>query len=316
MAAFAVGCTVRANAAQRLIQRGIIEIAYSERDEAVARKSAEILEKAIVEFSEHLPAGDEPIRVVLCSSLEEFRQLTGPFGKARVTGVAKSEQGLIFVKAPRLTPPDHDFRGTLRHELVHVLVARNTDLANVPRWFNEGIAMVVSKELRWSSTMRVVRMYARRRLIPYPELNFAFAPLGNETVFGDAYAQALSMTRFLIDRVGEETFWDIVHAMKTMSFEEALRLHAGMTPGGLYDSWRRTLWKLALIGSLMSGFTLFQFMAFLLVVAYLRKRQRGRRILRQWEEEDAAEQLEWDALEYDPSRLSDDEGDDNPEEDY
>lgn len=290
MLAFMPGVAAHAAGARPMqgrLRSGLFEIEYASSDEALARQSAQILEQSLAEFSEHLPGGDEAIGVVICHTLEQFRQRVGAFGKARVAGVAKSEQSLIIVKAPRLSPPGQDYRGTLRHELIHVLIARNTGLDNVPRWFNEGVAMVVSHELRWSSTFRIARMYTRNRLIPYPELNFAFAPRGNETVFGDAYAQSLSMTRYLIERIGEDAFWDLVHALDTEDFDQALRRHAGLTPGALHDAWRRSLWKVALVASLVSGFTLFQFAALLVVLAYLRKRHHGRQILRQWEEEEA-----------------------------
>lgn len=220
---------------------------------------------------------------------------------ARVGGIAKSPQGVIVVKAPYLLPSGQDYRGMLRHELIHVLLARNTEEANVPRWFDEGVAMVVSQELRWESGLRIARMYLRKRLIPYNELNFAFAPIGDEGLFDDAYAEALSITRYIIDRIGEERFWELVRSMKTISFEEALEKEAGLTPVALYDAWRRSLWKVALFGSLVSGFSAFQLMAILVVVAYLRKRRRGRKLVQQWEEEeDEPEVFSWDKLEEGP----------------
>jgi hypothetical protein len=233
--------------------------------------------------------------VTICRSQDAFRQVAGQYGKARVGGIAKSQAGVIVVKAPYLLPEGQDYRGMLRHELIHVLLARNTDPANVPRWFDEGVAMLVSKELRWESGLRIARMYVTRRLIPYPDLDFAFAPLGDEGLFDDAYAQALSLTQYLRARLGEDRFWGLVRALRTEDFADALRARAGLTPGALYDIWRRSLWKVALITWLVSGFSAFDLMAILVLVAYLRKRRRGRAILRQWEEEDGEpEVFSWD----------------------
>ena len=279
------------------IASGLIEVAYRPADEEVARDCVAVLVKGLAEFSRKLPAGDEPIRVTICRTLEEFEQRAGSYAGAQVGGIAESERGAIIVKGPHLLPPGQDYRGMLRHELLHVLIARNTDLANVPRWFNEGVAMVMSRELRWANTMRVAHMYVRRRVIPYLELDFAFAPLGNEMVFGDAYAEAYSMTLHLIDEVGEERFWRVVLALNEMRFEEALAEHAGLTPGALYEGWRRSLWKSVLVASLVSGFTLFDVMAILLVMAYFRKRRRGRTILRAWDEEEDGEDIfSWDKV--------------------
>jgi len=279
------------------VASGLLEVAYRPADEGIARECLGVLEAGLAEFSQRLPAGGAPIRVTICRTLEEFNQMAPSYARTQVGGIAKSERGDIIVKAPRLLPPGQDYRGMLRHELLHVLIARNTNLANVPRWFNEGVAMVASRELRWSNAMRVARMYVRGRVIPYPELNLAFAPFGNEALFGDAYAQAYSMTLHLVDEAGEERFWDVVHALDEMDFDDALHAHAGLTPGALYRSWRRSLWKIALMTSLVSGFTAFHVMAILLVVAYLRKRRRGRHILRAWEEEEDEEDVfSWDRV--------------------
>jgi hypothetical protein len=287
------------------ISEGIFQVEYLPPDEAVARQTLEILQEGLAEFSHNLPAGDTPIHVKICRTLQEFRGAAGAYGTAQVGGIARSSEGVIIVKGPNLLSPEQNYRGTVRHELIHVLLDRNTNPAYVPRWFNEGVAMVVSRELRWESPMRIARMYAQRRLIPYIGLDFAFAPLGDEATFGDAYAQALSMTRYLWDRLGEDRFWELVHALRTADFDEALRTYTGLAPDGFYTAWRRSLWKVALVTSLVSGFSAFQLMVVLAVFVYLRKRRRGRRILRQWEKEEEEEGQEppvfhWEDVEEPP----------------
>ncbi|HUW61370.1 MAG TPA: hypothetical protein VMZ06_10220 [Candidatus Bathyarchaeia archaeon] len=268
------------------LSRGLFEIQYAAGNEALAERTLDMLEDGLDKFSKRLPGGSEPIRIFLCANYTEFVRLAGDYGRVNVGGIARSEQGLIVLKPPELLPAGQDYGGMVRHELLHVLLARNTEDAYVPRWFNEGVAMVISKELRWESGLRIARMYVRGRVIPYANLNFAFAPVGDEGVFDDAYAQALSLTRYLMDRAGEERFWALVSALKTTGFEDALPRYTGFTPATLYDGWRRSLWKIALLTSLLSGFSAFQLMAFLVIVAYLRKRHLGRKTLRRWEEEE------------------------------
>jgi len=271
------------------LRGGLFEIEYADGEESLARKSLAVLQEAQREFAHRLPAGGEPVRVVICSTMGTFRIHARRLGRLPVEGIAQSEKGLIVVKAPGLRREALDYSGTLRHELVHVLLARNTDRAVLPLWLNEGIAMTVGKDFRWESMFRVARMYLYGRIIPYRELNFAFVAPHTGLEFGDAYAQSLSMTRFLIDRVGEATFWEMVYALNTMSFAEALQTKAGLSPGAFYREWRKSLWKVALVSSLVSGFSVFQLMAVLVIVAYWRKRRRGQQILRRWEEEEAEE---------------------------
>ncbi|MCX5757235.1 MAG: hypothetical protein NTU83_01755, partial [Candidatus Hydrogenedentes bacterium] len=291
-----------ANAGEQRVTDGILTVVHDPADAPVARETLDTLKEELAECAPHLPVGGAPITVYLCHSMQEFKTRAGAYGQARIGGVAKAEKGVIIVRAPAILSSPADFRGTVRHELIHVLLARNTEPAYVPRWFDEGVAMVLSKELRWESAIEVARMYVQRRLSPYRELDFAFAPIGDETTFSGAYAQALSMTQWLMHRMGADRFWQLVAGLRTMPFEDALRTYAKLTPAGLDDGWRTSLWKVALIASLVSGFSAFQLMAVLVVVAYLYKRRRGQRLMRQWDEEDDGEPpvFHWESIEEGP----------------
>jgi hypothetical protein len=213
----------------------------------------------------------------------------------RVSGLARPHQGLIIVKAPRLRGVREDFRGTLRHELVHILLARNVNTAFLPKWLNEGLCMMLANEHYWNSLFTIARMYVQRRIIPYRDLDLSFAMPGDEREFGDAYAQALSMTRFLRDRLGEERFWQVVLATRELTFMEAMKTHAGMNVAAFWDAYRASLWKIAVIGTVGSG-SLFFIPAFLLILAVIRKKFTNRKILRRWEQEEREGDviLSWD----------------------
>jgi hypothetical protein len=223
------------------------------------------------------------------------------FSHLEVEGVAHSRSGLIIVKSRRLHRPDSSFPGTLRHELVHVLLGRNTALGNLPRWFNEGLAMKLAGDLQWSAPVRVARMQATGDIIPYAHLDFAFA--GDSNLVANAYAQSRSMTEYLHEEIGDERFWKLVASLDRQSFDAALQEYASMTPRQFSTAWRNSLWTVALVVSLMSGFTAFQFMALLAVLAYLRKRRQAKQRMAQWEREEAEEDevfTVWDLEDQDP----------------
>jgi hypothetical protein len=179
-----------------------------------------------------------------------------------------------------------DFGGTVRHELLHILLERNVDTDVMPAWFNEGVCMKASEELRWATSYHVARMYVSGDVMTLSALNSAFRRPGDEHVFGNAYAQSLSLTQWLYEAIGEERFWRLVTDLGPMSFEESLASHAGMTPAELVAGWRDSLWKIALVTSLVSGFTVFNIMAILAVAAYLRRRAKDKRILRRMDREE------------------------------
>ncbi|MBI4558071.1 MAG: hypothetical protein HY706_10865 [Candidatus Hydrogenedentes bacterium] len=276
---------LRTTASGAVLNEGVIEIEYDPADEAMARESMKTLQSALREFSQRLPAGEQAIHVVICNTRPEFAHMAGPYAVPNVTGIARPDLGLIAVKSPNLLPQGGDYEGTLRHELVHVLLVRNVNEKNLPHWLNEGITMVLSREHRWSSSLRVAQMYMYGSVIEYRELEFVFNEPGNEMEFGDAYAQSLSMTRYLLDRLGENRFWSMLRTLEHQSFGQALEQFTELTPYKFWEAWKNSLWKVALVSSLVSGFSLFQLMAILTLMAYLRKRRKGKEILQAWEEE-------------------------------
>lgn len=290
---------------------GILTVIYHEDDARIAEQSVAILNAAMDEFGERLPAGEEPIRVIIAHTPGEFARHASRFSQVTVSGIARSREGIIVVKAPYLRQVGSDFRGTLRHELVHVLLYRNTDTDTLPRWLNEGIAMSLANEYRWASPLRVAKMFLSNRMIKYYNLDLVFLAPGDELEFNDAYAQALSMTRYLRDELGEDRFWAVVLGCKELSFPDALRQLGKMPPRRFFDGYRRSLWRIALIGTLSSG-SLFTPMAFMVIIVYFRKRRQNRKILDHWELEEAAatadELFSWDAVVEDPEAWKQEHG--------
>lgn len=270
----------------KTLEKNGITVSYQVSEIAVAERSIEVLDAAIVEFKLILPNDPRPIQIVLSASLQDFAGMAGPYLQPGVAGVAFPEKGLICVKAPRLLDQGADFEGVLRHELVHVLLERNTNTNRLPRWLNEGSAMMASKEHRVATLFRVAQMYLEGDLIAYRDLHYVFMAPGSEMEFGNAYAQALSMTDHLRDLLGEDGFWKVIRDLNVMTFSETLHNHLGMTPAEFWESWRRSLWKTTLIFSVVSGLSLFQIMALLTVLGWWLKRRRGQRLMREWEEDE------------------------------
>jgi hypothetical protein len=263
-----------------------VEVLYHPDDIRAAQASLQTARATVSGLRDRMPAGEKPVRIVLAHSYDEFRRYAGPYTQPGVGGIFIRDRDLIVLKAPRIQTAGADFSGILRHELIHLLVARNYNLANIPRWLNEGIAMLESDERRWDDHSVVAYTYLRGQLIPYDKLNLSVAAQGHEGDLGRAYAQSLSMTQYLMDRLGSERFWAMLRSLDERTFPEALRAELGESPLQFWHAWHDSLWKFALVFALVSGFSLFQLMALLVLVAYWRKRRRNRRLMRQWDEEE------------------------------
>ncbi len=291
-------------AQKAVLTEGLFRVEYHQDADEMARASMAVLQDALIAYDNYLPAGEETIHVIIAHTLEEFSKHGGWADQVSISGMAFSGESLIVVKSPRLRLSGDNYGDTLRHELVHILLYRNVDTDLLPRWLNEGIAMMLAGDYRWGSTFGVARLFIENRLIPYPELDQTFARRGHDGRFGDAYGQALSMTRFLRKELGDELFWEIVLATKDTPFGEALRDKGGMSVLELWHRYERSLWKFALTGMFSSG-TLFIPAAFLVILVWWKKHLRNRIVLAQWEAEEAelddvSELALWGGLEEDP----------------
>ncbi|MGI6460038.1 MAG: peptidase MA family metallohydrolase [Candidatus Hydrogenedentales bacterium] len=276
-------------AAAQTLQDGLFYVDYPQGEYQTAVVTLENLQRIAAAWRHRLDPGDAPIVVRICATQGDFAANAGFWAPAEVGGVAHSEEGRIVLRTPAQLPNPGLYEGMVRHELIHVLLARNTNLEHLPRWLNEGTAMHISGEHRWNTSFLVARMYLSGRLYTYDDLMLDFSMVRGERPFGDLYAQSLSMTAFLYDRLGEEAFWGLLGSLRDKDFSVALQESAGMTPHEFWAAWYRSLWKVAVISAVMSGFGIFDFMALLVVVGYFRRRRHNRKVLDRWEREEAEE---------------------------
>jgi len=300
----------------KTLSQGPFTVHFEEGDERIAEQSLVVLEEAVVEFEPWFALGDEPVTVFVAATMDEFRRHAPHFRQMNVSGVARSDLGQIILKSPRLRGVQEDYPGTIRHELMHILLYRNTDTHELPRWLNEGICMMFANEYRWAATLTVARMFLANRIIPYSRIDFAFLAPGNDTEFGDAYAQALSMTRALRNHLGDERFHQVILRTNDMSFADAMREVGGISPLEFWQMYERSLWKLTIVGTLASG-SLLGPAGLLLILAFFRKQMSNRKIIRRWEEEELAtegvELFRWEDHVEGPHEWE--EGDDDEDDD-
>lgn len=280
------------------IAEGPFTVDFHPDDRKAAENGLRYLVEARQEFAPNLPLGDEPVTMRVAHTVEELRELSGHYGHVGVTGIARADLSAIAVKSPRLRSIGEDYRGTVRHELLHILLHRNTDTDKLPRWLNEGICMMLSNEVRWQSTIQLTRMHLTGQTIPIENLDHAFRMPGSDHEFGNAYAQALAMTRHLYDTLGEEKFWAVVHAMNETSFDSAMVHVGGLPVPQFWQDFNRGLWGISLITSLRTG-SFWGVVAVACILAFFARMVRNRRIIRRWEaeeQEDAPEAFDWDRI--------------------
>ncbi|HSS78906.1 MAG TPA: hypothetical protein VLV54_19455, partial [Thermoanaerobaculia bacterium] len=138
-----------------------------------------------------------PIRVVLAPEGSPEAGLVPRW----VVGYAFGDQGLIVLLPERVPSyPDSSLEDVLAHETAHVLVARAAAGRPLPRWFQEGMAMIAGRSWGLDDRTRLTLALLVDRPVSLSSLDGRFAR--GQAEVNRAYAIAGSLVRDLLDRYG------------------------------------------------------------------------------------------------------------------
>ncbi len=198
----------------------------------------------------------------------------------------------VVVLLPARAPayPDSSLDGLLRHEVAHVLAARAAGGRSLPRWFDEGLAMIAGGTWGADDSARFLLELMVDRDVPLARLDERFA--GSQRQVAGAYAVAGAFVRDLVQRHGAGAPGRILAAVAAGApFPEAFEAGTGVAlDAAETDFWRRhslQRWLPLLTSStvLWLGITL------LALYAAGRRRARAAALRAQWDAEETAPPL-------------------------
>ena len=231
-----------------------------------------------------LRTAQPPIRVVLAAEGTPPATTVPSW----ISGYAYGSLGRV-VLLPERTPsyPDGSLEELLLHELTHVLVARAAGDRPVPRWFNEGLAMMAGSPWSLEDRTRLTFAMVRRTERPLAEVDELFA--GEPGEVRRAYALSGALVRDIVLQHGRPAPRRILAAIaRGESFTDAFRGATGVTLAGAARSfWQRHSFWYRWVPLLGSSFTLWLVIILLAGTAWWRKRRRVAALRRDWEEEEA-----------------------------
>jgi hypothetical protein len=190
------------------------------------------------------------------------------------TGVAYSHWGVILLtmSAPQTWEPP-DLEVVLVHELSHVVLYRAVRGNDVPRWFNEGVAIHQSEVRLLPRMESLLRAAAQRSMLRLSELDARFPNRPHEV--NVAYAQSADVVGFLRRTNNDERrFHRLIQSLRDgETFDTALATAYGWTRMGLEREWRDSLrTRYRILPALFAGSTIWVAAAILVVFAYRRRR--------------------------------------------
>lgn len=224
------------------------------------------------------------LTVYLCPTQSSFDRLTGGviphWGEAAADPVAWR----IFLKAPRLNESKHI---TLKHELVHLLLAELAYPNRLPRWFNEGAAILLAAETQHVEPTLLSRAMATNSLLTFDDIE-AMLAFPNEKA-SLAYAESYHAVNFLTRRFGFSAITNYAraraqHADGRFAFQQAFNEDLWDFETAFFDYVRKNFrWYFLWEETVLWGVGIFS----LFIAAYIATRLRTRKKAAQWEQEEA-----------------------------
>lgn len=209
------------------------------------------------------------------------------------SGVAYPEIGLVLLTlVPENGSSLHDVGEIFRHELAHVALADAIgETHHAPRWFNEGLAVHLSRESPLLRMKTLSTATLAGRLIPLSRLDESFpADAGAADL---AYAEAADVVRYLLRQEDTERFPQLVQRLREgQAFGAALKDAYGIDASSLEYEWREdvarrySFWPV-----FFSGSAIWIGVLVLFGVGWKRRRKRSRETLQRWAREEAVAEL-------------------------
>jgi hypothetical protein len=162
--------------------------------------------------------------IVLHQSDTSYFREVGQGGRSTVAAsLVQRKDRMISLRRIDIRPRANWIAAALPHELTHVVVADLTPSQPLPRWLDEGIAILADpaeKQGRHLSELRnSIRQGAEFRLIELINLGEDYPPGGR---WGAFYGQSASVVDYLIKLGGEQRLGDFIRLASATDCERAL----------------------------------------------------------------------------------------------
>lgn len=257
-----------------------------------------------------------PIKVLLAPEDSPLARRTPRW----ITGFAVPEEDTVVLLPERVLSYPHDsLAALLYHEVTHVLLARAassgavandgaTTSGELPRWFQEGVALLAGRDLAFADRERLLLGGITGVPMSMHALQRAFD--GEGYSIDTAYALAGALAEELVREHGRGAVPRIAaEVARGRSFAQAFAAATGEPLQSFEaDFWRGFRWRYRWVPFLTSGATLWLAVTALALVAMARRRRRDAAIRRRWDDEERGGGA---GLDQEPYESDDDE--DEPE---
>ena len=241
-----------------------------------------------------LDAPGPDIHVVLAPESSPLAQSAPAWVSGYTDGVTTDAGSVVVLLAER-TPsyPDGGLEEVLAHEVAHVLIHRASGGRPLPRWFDEGLAMLAARSWRLRDQTELALGLLSGPRVPLWKLDDLFQ--GERRQVERGYALSGTLVQDLLERYGPAVPRIVLaRVARGDTFDEAVRGATGATLIDVGEAfYERQASLKRWIPILTSTAVLWFAISVLAIVAGIRKRRRGAAL----EEEAAETETEAEVLE-------------------
>ncbi len=231
--------------------------------------------------------------VYLVGDQQQFNRLLGGRFPDWGAAAAVPERGAIVVKSPDKFNVGKSLAELLAHEYAHLVVAHRSGFHSVPRWYDEGVAMLVSTEWSWSDNLAMGKAAVFGEFIPLSKIEMVNR--FNQSQAQVAYAQSYLAVKYLIDNYGGSALKRFLDAVSVgASLDDALMASCGASSQEFENEFREHLRLRYNIVTLFTD-TMYLWIALALIVlvgVFLRYRKR-RQYYKKWEQEETLQSTDF-----------------------
>jgi len=233
-------------------------------------------------------------KVHLLDDMAEFNKVIR--GRIPDWGAAAAfpERELIALKSPDKFRVGKSMDELLAHEYSHLLLHHRTGFARPPRWFDEGLAMLVSFEWDWEDNLSMSRAGTFGQFIGLREIE-------GMNRFGEskaqlAYAQSYLAVEYFYREYGSNSVNRFLDALQAgHSLDSAFNASVGGSYFEFENEYKEYLRGRYNIASLFMDTMLFWlFLALIVIVAAFLRYKKRRQYYKKWEEEEKLQSKDFD----------------------
>jgi hypothetical protein len=178
--------------------------------------------------------------IVLAKDDRQFRKITG---SNIIVAYAVPGRNLIVLDTSRVYARPFSLEATLKHELCHLLLHRNIEQGELPRWLDEGVCQWASggiaELLSGEEDGALAKAVVYDSLIDIRELNRFPSDEKNLIL---AYQESKSIVEYIVRAYGSQGLLTFLKKLKDgESIHEAARESFSVSLSGLEKEWRSSL---------------------------------------------------------------------------